>query len=208
MKRLYGFVLAGMLLLAGCQSSEPVTPGYQDFLENGLGLSSEKCQKRYQFDEEGITVDDSNDEYIVWNVSETFPIAGYDFPLRLDFEKASDKLVQATGLLTIYGEGKELAQECYDTMLAVYHELEDALGEPGIKDPNHVSDGFPDSLDHYGSFDNFYQERVEGEENYFENLYWYLDEEYGEGVHVEMQVIGAWELNAFQIRVRLADSEV
>ncbi len=203
MKRWYGFILAGMLLLSGCQPSEPAAPGYLDFLQNGLGLSEEKCQQRYQFDEEGITVDDSNDEYTVWNVSETFPIAGYDFPLRLDFEKASDKLVQATGLLTLNGEGKELAQDGYDAMLAVYHELEDTLGEPGIKDPSHVSDSFPDTLDQYGSFENFYQQYVDGQADYFENIYWYLDEEYGEGVHVEMQVIGAWELDAFLIYLRL-----
>ncbi len=206
MKRLYGFVLAGMLLLSGCQSSEPVTPGYQDFLENGLGLSSEKCQKRYQFDEEGVTVEDSSGRYTVWNVSETFPIAGYDFPLRLDFEKESGKLVQATGLLTFNGEGKELAQDGYDAMLAVYHELEDALGKPGLKDPSHVDDSFPDTLDQYGSFENFYQQAAGGQADYFENIYWYLDEEYGEGVHVEMQVQGAWELGAFQVRVRFADS--
>lgn len=208
MKRLYGFVLAGMLLLAGCQSSEPVTPGYQDFLENGLGLSSEKCQKRYQFDENALQVDDSNADYSVWTPAETVSIAGYNFNLRLDFEKENDQLVQATCLLNLEGEGEALAQDGYDAMLAVYHELEDTLGEPGSKDPNHVDDSFPDTLDQYGSFENFYQQYVDGQADYFENIYWYLDEEYGEGVHVEMQVQGAWELNAFLIRVRLADSEV
>lgn len=189
-----------VLLFSGCQSGERAEATYLDILENGLGLSEDAVESRYQFDEDTMEVDDSNSTYTVWYPSETVSIVGYDSELRLDFEKEADELIQATYTIYTTGSGEELAEGCYDAMLGVFNDLLENLGETGNPDPN-TSDSFPETLDQYGSFENFYAECVEGQEDFFINIYWYLDDEYQEGYHAEMQVQADWD-DFYLIRLR------
>lgn len=189
-----------ILLLSGCCLSEPVEPTYFDVLENSLGLSWGTVEMRYQFDKSRMEVEKLGNT--IWYPAETVKIAGYDCELRLEFEKGTNRLIEVDYIITISGEGEELARDTYDAMLAVFYQLEDDFGAIGDPEPGALY-GRPEIPDLYDSFENFYEKRFVRQENYSIESYWYLDE-YGEGKHAGMQVLSYWDQNKTTITVWFA----